>query len=69
MVIDLVGKLVGVDQLLAGRCEDFLRGEDAVMIGHVQGCRTSTTGTLHRLRTVGEGWLVDKVEGWSTLAK
>jgi len=26
MVIDLVGKLVGIDQLLAGRCEDFLRG-------------------------------------------
>ena len=68
MVVDLVGKLVGVDQFLACRCEDFLCGEDAVMIRHVQGCRTST-GTLHRLRAVGGGWLVDKTEGWTTWAK
>lgn len=35
MVVDLVRKLVAVDQFLACRCEDFLRGEDAVVIRHV----------------------------------
>ena len=28
-----------------------------------------SSGTLHRLRAVGGGWLVDKAEGWSTWAK
>lgn len=68
MVINFVRKLIAIDQFLACWCEDFLRGQNGVMIGHVQGWRTST-GTLHRLRAVGGGWLVDKAEGWTTLAK